>query len=145
TNLYYLYRSRLIEGKGIPQDLPVKIRITPAGIDVVENADIAKRYQIQVLQIGTNYGQVAQAGTGNTISQTQQITFSDLRKAVDDRTDISSEDKENIKTILTELDEGIQDGTITKKAIDSAKRALAKYGWLILPLSEVLKHGLGLR
>jgi len=146
ANLNYLYGSGLIERKGIPSDAPlIHVRIGVIGTDVVENAEKAKDYQInyQVLQIGTNYGQVAQAATGNTISQTQQITFADLKKTVDDRTDISAEDKDNIKTILNELDKGIQDGTLAKKAIDSAKDTLAKYGWLIPPLTEVLRHAFG--
>jgi hypothetical protein len=50
ANLVYLYESGLLECRSTP----IMTRITPQGINVVENPSLASQYQIdvQVLQIG---------------------------------------------------------------------------------------------
>lgn len=146
TNFLYLVRSDLLEATAYASSpIPLMARITPRGIDVVEKPDLAKRYAInvQILQVGTVYGQVAQAAQGAAIAQTQTLTFDSLRKMVQERQDIDDNEKENIKKILDELEVGAQQGNLTKKAIDVAKNALAKYGWLIPPLLGVLKASFG--
>jgi hypothetical protein len=87
ANVIYLYDSRLIEGfTSVDKAAPPITRITRMGIDAVENPDMySDRYSlsVQVLNIGTNYGQVAQADRGAAVIQTQTYsTFSDLRELV---------------------------------------------------------------
>jgi hypothetical protein len=147
SNLFYLYEKGLIEGKEVEwEKVPISVRISSDGIDAVENQRIASQYQInyQIMQIGTMVGQVAQAGQGATITQTQAMTFDDLRKIVQERQDMSNDEKETVKKILDELETAAQQEILTKKNIDTAKRALAKYGWLIPSLTEVLRYAFGL-
>jgi hypothetical protein len=147
TNLLYLCDSGLLHGEAytIGSTTPGMVKITPIGIDVVERPDLANQYSInlQVLQVGTVYGQVAQASQGATITQTQTMTFDDLRKIVRDREDIDTAEKETIKKTLDELETGAQQGTLTKKTVDAARNGLAKYGWLLPSLIAVLKACFG--
>lgn len=146
ANVYYLFRSGLIESPAHSgREVPTHVRITPRGIDVVENPVKAKDYEInlQLLQIGTNLGQVAQANHGSSVTQTQFSNFTDLKRLTRERNDLSDEVKNTITEVLDGLDKETQAGTLTKKTIDKAMETLSKYSWLIPPLTEVLKHALG--
>jgi hypothetical protein len=149
ANLVYLYRSRLIEGIwGAGNNSPSLTRITPAGIDVVENPE---RYSgefsmdVQVLNVGTNYGQVAQAGGGATVTQTQTYSsFNDLRQLVRSHTELTDGDRQRIDAVLGNLEKTVAEKGVTKTVVEQAKQALADYGWLIQPLIAVLMNALGL-
>ena len=69
-----------------------------------------------------------QASQGATITQTQTMTFDNLRKLVKDQEDIDTDEKEIIKKILDELETAVQQGTFTKKAIGAAKH-VRRHGW----------------
>jgi hypothetical protein len=146
ANLVYLYESGLLQGEMVMgRRTPIATRITPQGINVVENPSLATRFQlnVQILRVETVYGQVAQTGPGSTVIQTQTVTFDDLRRMVSERTDITSDEKQEIEKILRSLEKDAQENNLTKKAMNDAMKALAKYGWLIPPLTEVLKHAFG--
>ena len=139
TNLLYLCKSHLLEGVSGgfgTGPTPSEAQITPRGIDVVEKPELANQYSInlQILQVGTVYGQVAQASQGATITQTQTMTFDGLRRMVQDRQDINNDEKETIKKILDELETTAKQGTLTKKAMDTGK--CASEIWLAFALSR---------
>ena len=149
ANMIYLYRSGLIEGfTSIGKAAPPITRITPIGINVVENPNAySSQYSlnVQLLNIGTNYGQVAQADRGATVTQTQTYSsFNDLRRLVKSRSELTDQDRERIDKVLANLEKTAGEGGLTKKIIEEAKQALADYGWLIPPLMTVLTTALGL-
>ena len=147
TNLLYLCDSGLLHGTAFTfgTATPAMAKITPRGIDVVEKPELANQYSInlQILKVGAVYGQVAQASQGATITQIQTMTFDDLRKMVQDRQDIDADEKSAIQKILNELETNAKQETLTRKFMDESLKALAKYGWIIPPLTEVLKHAFG--
>ena len=140
--LNYLYDKGLIDGQETSEPVPSIVRINSTGIDVVEDETIAHEYQInfQTLQIGTNFGQVVQAGDGNTVVLAQKLTFQSLRELVSNRTDIDQQEKTKIEATLDALEKGAQEGTLSNKTVAQAMKALEKYGWLTSPLIEVLRH-----
>jgi hypothetical protein len=75
ANVLYLYNYRLIAGIfPTGRVTPKHTHITNLGIDVVENPQgFSGQYSLNVnaLNIGTKYGQVAQADRGATVIQTQ--------------------------------------------------------------------------
>ena len=143
ANVIYLYDSRLIEGfTSVDKAAPPITRITRMGIDAVENPDMySDRFSlsVQVLNIGTNYGQVAQADRGAAVIQTQTYsTFSDLRELVRSHVELTEEERRKIGEVLTDLENTEKEGGLSKK-IEQAKEAFTKYGWLVEPLVTVLK------
>ena len=143
ANMIYLYDSRLIEGfTSVDKAAPPITRITRMGIDAVENPDMySDRFSlsVQVLNIGTNYGQVAQAEHGAAVIQTQTYTtFSDLRELVRSHVELTEEEKRKISEVLTDLENTAKEGSLSKK-IEQAKEAFTKYGWIVEPLVTVLK------
>ena len=100
---------------------------------------------VQVLNVGTNYGQVAQADRGAPVTQIQAYSsFNDLRELVRSHAELTEQDRERIKRVLGSLEKTASEGSLTKKIIEEAKQALAEYGWLIPPLVAVLTKALGL-
>jgi len=100
---------------------------------------------VQVLNVGTNYGQVAQAGGGATVTQTQTYSsFNDLRQLVRSHTELTDGDRQRIDAVLGNLEKTVAEKGITKTVVEQAKQALADYGWLIQPLIAVLMNALGL-
>jgi len=149
ANLIYLYESGLIRGEQVvSQVTPICTRIAPLGIDLVERPQIySGRFPIsvQVLNVNTNLGQVAQASSGASIAQTQTYSsFEDLRRLVDGRTELKDAERQEIEKVLTELEKAASERGLTQKIVDEAKKALAKYGWIIPPLVSVLSQALGL-
>jgi len=149
ANVIYLYDSGLLEGfKSIDKAAPPLTRITRMGIDAVENPNKYSdqfSLNVQVLNIDTNYGQVAQADRGATVTQTQTYSsFNNLRELVKTHGELSDQDREHIDKVLAHLEKTTNEGGLTKKIIEEAKQALAEYGWLIPPLITVLTKALGL-
>ena len=80
-------------------------------------------------------------GHGSKVVQTQNVTFKMLRDMVSQHTDVrNDQEKSNIERTLDTLEKAAQEGTLTNKLVKKAMKALAKYGWLSAPLTEVLKH-----
>jgi len=149
ANILYLCRSRLIECHMVcGRTTPPIARISPIGIDVVENPDrYSGRFSlnVQVLNVGTNYGQLAQADRGSTVTQTEtDSSFNDLRELVKTHSELTDADRERIDKVLANLEKTTNEGGLTKKIIEEARQALADYGWLIPPLITVLAKALGL-
>jgi len=71
-------------------------------------------------------------------------SFNDLRQLVSGHTELKDEEKKEIESVLAKPEEFTNKGGLTKTNIDKAKEALAKYGWLIQPLIQVLIKLLGL-
>jgi hypothetical protein len=143
ANVIYLYDSRLLEGfTSVDKVAPPLTRITRMGIDVVENPDsYSDRFSlsVQVLNIGTNYGQVAQTDRGATVTQTQTYsTFGNLRALVQSHVELTEEERRRISEVLTDLENTAKEDSLTKK-IEQAREAFTKYGWLVEPLVMVLK------
>jgi hypothetical protein len=148
VNLIYLRDANLIDGRGeMGRVGPRDVRITKLGIDVVERPErYSQKYSMnfQVLNVGTNYGQVAQAAQGASISQTQTYSsFNDLKSLVKSHDELNDEERKEIETHLSELEKRAQDGSLSKTIIDQSKAALSKYGWLIPPLVQVIAKALG--
>jgi len=149
ANLIYLYESGLIRGENVGgQVTPTCTRITPLGIALVERPNMySDRFPInvQVLNVNTNLGQVAQATSGASIAQTQTYSsFGDLRRFVESRAELKDVERQEIEKVLTELEKMASERGLTQKIVDEAKKALAKYGWIIPPLMSVLSQALGL-
>jgi len=148
ANLLYLFESGLVRGMSVPSQVtPICTSITPLGTNVVENPQGYKDYQlnVQVLNINTNYGQVGQASSGASIAQTQTYSsFGDLRRLVESRTELKDAERQEIEKVLTELEKVASERGLTQKIVDEAKKALAKYGWIVPPLVSVLSQALGL-
>jgi len=94
ANTIYLFHSRLIEGfTSIDKAAPPITRITPMGINVVENPNAySSQFSLNIrqLHIGTNYGQVAQADRGAAVIQTQTYSsFNELRELVKTHSELS--------------------------------------------------------
>ena len=126
ANTSYLYRSGLIEGfTSIDKAAPPITRITPIGINVVENPKTySSQYSlnIQYLSIGTNYGQVAQADREATVTQTQTYSsFNDLKALVKNHSELSDQDRERIDKVLANLEKTTNEGGLTNKIIEEAK------------------------
>jgi len=151
ANTQYLCESGLINTvipAAIGRGAPIATRISALGIDVVENPSrYSERFTInvQVLNVGTNYGQVAQADRGATVEQTQTYSsFNELRELVRKHTELNDADRQKIEKVLARLEETAAQKGLTHKIIEEAKQALAEYGWLIPPLITVLAKTLGL-
>jgi len=105
---------------------------------------LASVQNIRVVNIGTNYGQVAQADRGATVTQTQTYsTFDGLRALVGNHVELTEEETRRIIEVLSDLENTAKEGGLTKR-IQEAKEAFTKYGWLLEPLVTVLKATLGL-
>jgi len=150
ANILYLCESGLINGMipSIGRVTPVATRITPLGTNVVERpGQYSERFtmSVQVLNVGTNYGQVAQADRRATVEQTQTYSsFNELRELVRKHTELNDTDRQRIEKVLAHLEETTAQKGLTQKIIEEAKQALAEYGWLIPPLITVLAKALGL-
>lgn len=57
---------------------------------------------------------------------------------VSSHTELKDEEKREIERILVKLQELTNKEGLTRSNIDKTKEALAKYGWLIQPLIQVL-------
>ena len=100
---------------------------------------------MNALNIGTNYGRVAQADRGATVIQTQACSsFNDLRELVKSRADLTEADRQRINAVLGSLEKTVAEKGVTKTLVEQAKQALADYGWLIQPVITVLMKALGL-
>lgn len=150
ANTEYLCESGLINTvipAAIGRGAPVATRISALGIDAVRNPS---KYSgqfpmsVQVLNVGTNYGQVAQADRGATVEQTQTYSsFNELRELVRKHTELNDTDKQRIEKELAHLEETAAQKGLTQKIIEEAKQALAEYGWLISPVMQVLAKTFG--
>jgi hypothetical protein len=149
ANIIYLRDSYLIQGRGeFGQVGPRDVKITKRGIDVVERPERYSRdysLNFQVLNVNTNYGQVAQGSQGATIIQTQEFSsFGDLVQLVKSRKELTTEEEEGIVKVLRDLEKAVAEGGLSKRIVEDAKHALVKYGWLIPPLVQVLTKAMGL-
>lgn len=138
ANLLYLCESRLISGNfAMGRRTPIGTRITPAGTNVVERPNLAGQFalDIKVLNVNTNYGQIAQA-TAGTISQTLTVSsFDDLRRLLQIHPEVKGDERQEIESVLNQLEKDANQKNLTQKMIDEAKRKLAKYGWILAPLT----------
>ncbi len=109
---------------------------------MVRIPELANKYAINLkcLQARTAYGQVNEASQDAVATQTQAITFAYLREMVHVRREINADEKAVIKLILDALEITALQGSLTKNFMDESLQILAKYKWLIPPLTEVLKH-----
>jgi hypothetical protein len=154
TNLRYLFDLELlhahaltVEGKGIFRPYrrattPRTAKITIIGINVVRMPELANKYAInlQFLQARTVHGKVRKASQNAAIIQEQTLTFEALKRMIQDRQELTGNEKAVIKLILDALETTAQQGTLTKKFTDESLKIFSKYDWLIPPLTEVLKH-----
>ncbi len=154
TNLLYLFDFELlhpqaltVEGRGIFRPYrrattPRTAKITLIGINVVRIPELANKYalNLQLLQVRTAYGKVTQASQNPAIMQEQTLTFDALREMIQDRQELTANEKAVIKLILDALETTAQQGSLTKNFMAESLQVFAKYRWLIPPLTEVLKH-----
>lgn len=131
--LKYLVDMGLLRGFYVlGTDVPVIMRITALGLDVVDNPRRFPEIEInpQIIQIsGSVYGPIGQARDQSQVVQTIG-GFSELEQLIDRRDELEQEEKMKLRGLLQELERELQQDSFSRSKVGKLLEVFRTYDWL---------------
>lgn len=138
--LKYLVDMGLLNGRYVlGTDVPVVFGITALGMDLVDSPRKFANVEInqQIVQIsGDVYAPITQAQNAATVTQ----DFGNLSVAVEQRQDLSTQEKKTLMGMLSELSQIFQKKEISLARINEILAYMKKYTWLYPVVTEIVNR-----